>query len=206
MALVQKLADEEGWRRCYRCHTMVEHKNACRHITCRCGADWCYICGKVWWTCGCTERQLDRIKKRAKANERRRMEQEERERREVRELHQALEAIAKMEAAEAEKLERIRAAKESRRKTHVRRMHAEERSKLDEVNDFQRDSLDGQHRRDREHLSLKIAAAMDDLGLKLRAKLDQIQAIFNAEIEWEVNESEKVWHKILKNDEEAETN
>lgn len=41
MELVQRLAAEEGWRRCHRCHTMIEHRTACRHITCRCGAEFC---------------------------------------------------------------------------------------------------------------------------------------------------------------------
>ncbi|KAF3762556.1 hypothetical protein M406DRAFT_82840, partial [Cryphonectria parasitica EP155] len=53
MKLVQRLAQEQGWKQCYRCHTMVEHRTACRHITCRCGAEFCYVCGKVWYTCGC---------------------------------------------------------------------------------------------------------------------------------------------------------
>ncbi|KAJ0108512.1 E3 ubiquitin-protein ligase arih1l [Diaporthe amygdali] len=67
MELVQVMALQEGWRRCYRCQTMIEHKMAgCRRIKCRCGAEFCYVCGAVWWTCGCSERQLKQIKKQAK--------------------------------------------------------------------------------------------------------------------------------------------
>jgi len=28
-----------GWRRCYNCHTMIELRSGCSHITCRCGAE-----------------------------------------------------------------------------------------------------------------------------------------------------------------------
>jgi hypothetical protein len=28
----------EGWRQCYQCHTMVGLSSGCRHVTCRCGA------------------------------------------------------------------------------------------------------------------------------------------------------------------------
>lgn len=72
MELVQKMAREEGWRRCHRCLTMIEHREACRHIRCRCGAEFCYVCGAVWWTCGCTEGQLKGIKERARRNRDRR--------------------------------------------------------------------------------------------------------------------------------------
>ncbi|KAG6362830.1 hypothetical protein INS49_007924 [Diaporthe citri] len=61
MELVQGIARLEGWRRCYRCLTMIEHTKACRH-----------------WTCGCTEGQLKAIKKRAKRTEEERRWEEER--------------------------------------------------------------------------------------------------------------------------------
>jgi hypothetical protein len=32
-------AELEGWRRCYSCHTMVELNTGCRHITCKCRAE-----------------------------------------------------------------------------------------------------------------------------------------------------------------------
>lgn len=200
MELVQKLALEEGWRRCYRCRTMVEHKNACRHITCRCGAEFCYVCGKVWWTCGCTERQLDQIKKRARDNAARRKEQEERERREVQELQRALEAIAKMEAEETEKRKRIRAAKEAQRQKQVRWAYAEFKTKLDEVNEFQKDFLDGQHERDGSHLELKIQIAMDGLGLKHEAKMGQLRSSLKVKIEEREEEWEQDWQERIANE------
>lgn len=47
MELVQRIAHREGWRRCYRCLTMIEHTKACRKIHCRCGAEFCYVYGAV---------------------------------------------------------------------------------------------------------------------------------------------------------------
>lgn len=55
---------------------MIEHKTACRHIRCRCGTEFCYICGSKWWTCGCTERQLKDLKERVGRNAERRRAQE----------------------------------------------------------------------------------------------------------------------------------
>lgn len=187
--LVQKLAREEGWRRCYRCHAIVEHADACRHITCRCGAEFCYVCGKVWWTCRCTEDQLDQIKKRVRENADRRRAQEDRERREAEDLKQALEAITTMEAAQAEKLDRIRAAKEAQRKTQVQQTYAELRIKMDEINEFQRGFLDGQHAQDREHLKLSADAAMYGLKLKHDTRLSFLCTSWSGEIDKTQRES-----------------
>ncbi|CZT45768.1 uncharacterized protein RSE6_06111 [Rhynchosporium secalis] len=52
------LAELEGWKRCYSCHAFVEHNKGCRHMTCRCKAQFCYICGDRWKTCACTDEQL----------------------------------------------------------------------------------------------------------------------------------------------------
>ncbi|KAI8624302.1 hypothetical protein F5Y19DRAFT_322923 [Xylariaceae sp. FL1651] len=48
-----KTAKEEGWQRCYKCTAMVELKEGCNHMTCRCGAEFCMICGERWKTCEC---------------------------------------------------------------------------------------------------------------------------------------------------------
>ncbi|OTB03744.1 hypothetical protein M426DRAFT_29610, partial [Hypoxylon sp. CI-4A] len=44
-------AKEEGWQRCYNCRNMVELKEGCNHMTCRCGAEFCMICGLKWKSC-----------------------------------------------------------------------------------------------------------------------------------------------------------
>ncbi|PPJ56808.1 hypothetical protein CBER1_05941 [Cercospora berteroae] len=50
--LVQK-GKEEGWQSCYNCHAMIELKEGCNHMTCRCTAEFCMICGSKWKTCEC---------------------------------------------------------------------------------------------------------------------------------------------------------
>lgn len=46
-------AKQAGWQRCYSCRTMVELKEGCNHMTCRCTAEFCMICGLKWKTCNC---------------------------------------------------------------------------------------------------------------------------------------------------------
>ncbi|KAG7135211.1 E3 ubiquitin-protein ligase itt1 like [Verticillium longisporum] len=46
-------AKEAGWQRCHRCKAMVELKEGCNHMTCRCGAEFCMICGLKWKSCDC---------------------------------------------------------------------------------------------------------------------------------------------------------
>ncbi|KAH9897246.1 hypothetical protein F4778DRAFT_250522 [Xylariomycetidae sp. FL2044] len=46
-------AKEEGWQRCFNCRAMVELKEGCNHMTCRCGSEFCMICGLKWKGCEC---------------------------------------------------------------------------------------------------------------------------------------------------------
>ncbi|EGX43133.1 hypothetical protein AOL_s00215g742 [Orbilia oligospora ATCC 24927] len=41
------------WAQCYRCGLVVERRDGCAHIKCRCGADFCYYCGGKWPRCPC---------------------------------------------------------------------------------------------------------------------------------------------------------
>ncbi|OTB03991.1 hypothetical protein M426DRAFT_59464 [Hypoxylon sp. CI-4A] len=45
---VLQMGEKSGWRRCYKCRTLVELAQGCTHMTCRCRAQFCYICGAVW--------------------------------------------------------------------------------------------------------------------------------------------------------------
>ncbi|OLN96437.1 putative E3 ubiquitin-protein ligase rbrA 1 [Colletotrichum chlorophyti] len=45
---VLKMGEKSGWRRCYKCRTLVELSQGCTHMTCRCKAQFCYICGAIW--------------------------------------------------------------------------------------------------------------------------------------------------------------
>lgn len=98
-----------------------------------------------------------------------------------------------MEAEQAEKLQKIRDAKEAQRKKQVRWTYVEYKIKLDEVNEFQKDFLDGQHRRDQDHLTLRTHIAMDGLDLKHEAKLGHLRQSLNAKITDREEEWDRDW-------------
>ncbi|KAB8279776.1 hypothetical protein BDV30DRAFT_222258 [Aspergillus minisclerotigenes] len=47
------IAKTNGLQCCYLCGRMVELEAGCNHITCYCGAHFCYFCGQKWKTCPC---------------------------------------------------------------------------------------------------------------------------------------------------------
>ena len=53
IAKLVEQAKEKGWQRCYSCNAMVELQSGCNHMTCRCTAEFCMICGAQWKTCNC---------------------------------------------------------------------------------------------------------------------------------------------------------
>ena len=48
-----KMAKEKGWQECYNCKAVVELKEGCNHMTCKCKAEFCMACGLKWQTCNC---------------------------------------------------------------------------------------------------------------------------------------------------------
>ncbi|KAI5794517.1 hypothetical protein DFH27DRAFT_463763, partial [Peziza echinospora] len=46
-------AKANGYQRCFSCRSVVELERGCNHITCRCTAEFCYLCGDKWKTCDC---------------------------------------------------------------------------------------------------------------------------------------------------------
>lgn len=53
IAKLVEQAKEQGWQRCFSCHAMVELQSGCNHMTCRCTAEFCMLCGAKWKTCNC---------------------------------------------------------------------------------------------------------------------------------------------------------
>jgi hypothetical protein len=53
IAKLVEQAKKEGWQRCYNCSSLVERKEGCNHMTCRCMAEFCIMCGAKWKTCEC---------------------------------------------------------------------------------------------------------------------------------------------------------
>lgn len=62
---VLNVARQEGWQRCFRCNAMVELNTGCFHITCRCSAEFCYLCGVEWKKCPCPQWEERRLYDRA---------------------------------------------------------------------------------------------------------------------------------------------
>jgi len=52
-AMIDHLLEENRWQRCPGCSVIVELSFGCNHMTCRCGAEFCYECATVWKNCGC---------------------------------------------------------------------------------------------------------------------------------------------------------
>lgn len=121
-----ELAEEEGWQRCHGCRAFVEHREACQHMTCRCGAEFCYVCGARWRTCACTMEQLEALKERAGERRRERLDREAREEAAVQEAIRLVAEFEREEALKAELLrqEQARVARERREReleAHIRR-------------------------------------------------------------------------------------
>jgi hypothetical protein len=51
--MIDHLLQEHGWQRCPGCTAVVELSFGCNHMTCRCGAEFCYECGVGWKRCAC---------------------------------------------------------------------------------------------------------------------------------------------------------
>ncbi|KAH0359485.1 hypothetical protein KCU65_g9938, partial [Aureobasidium melanogenum] len=60
-------AEAQGWQRCYSCRRLVELRHGCNHMTCLCGAQFCYVCGASWSPRACNHPQWDeaRLQERA---------------------------------------------------------------------------------------------------------------------------------------------
>ncbi|KAI5820888.1 hypothetical protein BZA77DRAFT_239236 [Pyronema omphalodes] len=48
---VRELAKQMGWKECPKCKRIVERRSGCLHMTCRCGGEFCYNCGKLYREC-----------------------------------------------------------------------------------------------------------------------------------------------------------
>ncbi|OAQ34080.1 hypothetical protein K457DRAFT_14481 [Linnemannia elongata AG-77] len=49
--LFENLADASQWRNCPACRQKIEKASGCNHISCRCGAHFCYVCGGIGTRC-----------------------------------------------------------------------------------------------------------------------------------------------------------
>ncbi|KAI1451275.1 hypothetical protein F4805DRAFT_471781 [Annulohypoxylon moriforme] len=208
MMMTDELAEAEGWKRCHGCHAYVEHREACQHMTCRCGAEFCYVCGARWRTCSCSMEQLAAVKRAAEERRQARRDREAsearrtraREAREEAELQEILRMIEEMEREQALKAvllqqERERIAEERRaKKIEERIKHEGERRRLvgekfqelrdvfENLHDLQR--IDVEHTLSKEHVDLerKGAAALAEFQESWRQDHEKLKATAKAKI------------------------
>ncbi|KAI3343150.1 hypothetical protein F4824DRAFT_485853 [Ustulina deusta] len=128
MIRTNELAEEAGWKRCNDCQAFVEHSDGCQHMTCRCGAEFCYVCGARWQTCPCTMAHLFMFKQKAEARRRERLEREAREEAEMQEALRLVREFEREEELNARALrERERRLAEERWQRRYKALEAERR-------------------------------------------------------------------------------
>ncbi|KAK4449336.1 hypothetical protein QBC34DRAFT_405667 [Podospora aff. communis PSN243] len=196
--VVDRLAEEEGWRRCSKCAVLVEHREACQHMTCRCGNEFCYVCGAQWRTCACTSEMLTGIKARAA---KKREERERNEREEDSWLQNALRLIEEYERETREVEERVRRARrEERRRERVKReegrvrelegRYRELRAVLTRVNAMQRGLLSCTQEGERAEAEEREAEEREQMRRKQGGELRELKLVLDKkladkEVEWD---------------------
>ncbi|KAI9800715.1 MAG: hypothetical protein M1833_003130 [Piccolia ochrophora] len=110
---LRQLGDHQIWRRCHSCAALVELGIGCIHMSCTCGAMFCYMCGAVWdAVAGCPNScnyDEDIIRRREADEEGRERNEREAREREVAEAERALKALeATSRSAENEDIQTLR--------------------------------------------------------------------------------------------------
>lgn len=181
---VLKMGEKSGWRRCYKCRNLVELTQGCTHMTCRCKAQFCYICGGIWdASLGCPnvcngEEEL----------ERRRLEEEERmaeleaekaaeeavaaaktaEKQEAVERSQKHESFQRLAKAQGDELQRFLGFVETA-KENMRARHTTQKSTMIEKHQELEEKMRERHTKTANHLEDRQVAA----EMELRSTLDQ---------------------------------
>lgn len=58
---IRALARIEGWQTCPECSAIIELYQGCFHMTCRCHAQFCYLCAAPWKQCSCPQWDENRL-------------------------------------------------------------------------------------------------------------------------------------------------
>ncbi|KAL4512406.1 hypothetical protein ABPG72_005408 [Tetrahymena utriculariae] len=54
----EDFAEERNFKKCPSCKFYIEKSEGCDHITCRCGYEFCYLCGGTYNQCYCNSQQI----------------------------------------------------------------------------------------------------------------------------------------------------
>ncbi|CAG8953693.1 hypothetical protein HYFRA_00006582 [Hymenoscyphus fraxineus] len=204
----ENLAEMQGWKRCYACHAFVEHNRGCRHITCRCTAQFCYICTARWKTCSCTDADLatlqEQVTRRQNETEmgRRAAEEEDARSQRLREeeaenVRMVAEFIRADEEARRVEEERERAATEERRLRREEGIRVQKqvllssiatryiglRRELEGLHLYQRPLLASRHEYATTTLSQSLADNLENLTISHAGALDALSATFRRDLE-----------------------
>ncbi|KAI1163571.1 hypothetical protein F5B18DRAFT_311541 [Nemania serpens] len=184
---VLKIGEKSGWRRCYKCRTLVELTYGCTHMTCRCRAQFCYICGAVWDpVVGCPN-----FCNGDEEMERRRQEEEAR----VTAL-EAEEAL-RQEAAAREAAEELEAEERTRNCTEFKTLRAEQVKEMERFGAFEQKSkwhLWARHAKQKTALVEKHSAAIEKMRerhTKTSANLEDRQVVAEMEFRCSLEQREK---------------
>ncbi|KAI1195190.1 hypothetical protein F5X97DRAFT_250541 [Nemania serpens] len=184
---VLKIGEKSGWRRCYKCRTLVELTYGCTHMTCRCRAQFCYICGAVWDpVVGCPN-----FCNGDEEMERRRQEEEAR--------IAALEAeeTLKQEAAAREAAEELEAEERTRNCTEFKTLRAKQVKEMERFGTFEQKSrwhLWARHARQKMTLVEKHSAAVEKMlerHTKTSTNLEDRQVVAEMEFRCSLEQREK---------------
>ncbi|KAK0666324.1 hypothetical protein QBC41DRAFT_153610 [Cercophora samala] len=194
---VLRIGECSGWRRCYKCRTLVELAQGCTHITCRCKAQFCYICGAVWDPCvGCPnfcngEEELERRRvaeearlaeleaeelAREKLAEQEERERQERERRTLENVEFRM--LKREQEAEMHRFRHfeLRAKQAMKERQSRKKMALVE--KYDELTEKMRErhAKTEQHLEDRQVLAeFELLASLEEKEKKIRLKLKYME-------------------------------
>ncbi|OXV10289.1 hypothetical protein Egran_01952 [Elaphomyces granulatus] len=207
----------QGWQRCYSCRALVELTTGCRHITCKCKAQFCYTCGAPWRTCNCTEEDQAR-RERTLAERRNVQERNARAREDEAEIADAIAAIENMEWAPLE--ERVRNEEHSNQRQRggkpvdlQRHLAVEERinilqESLTGINKRQRSTLIDRQARQQKRLRVKIAfnklksekerqKLIDKLQKNQKSRLEELKCVQAAELKRHDTDDEEEESKLI---------
>ncbi|KAI4127902.1 MAG: hypothetical protein LQ338_002987 [Usnochroma carphineum] len=124
-------AERAGWQRCYNCRALVELNTGCRHITCKCRAEFCYTCGARWRSCACTEDDQSRRAQQIRENLNK-LEAEARA--EEEEIRAAIAAVEEAERQAAEERAEEERRQEELRVEETRLMTLRESERVEKIN------------------------------------------------------------------------
>ncbi|KAI0405532.1 hypothetical protein F4802DRAFT_606792 [Xylaria palmicola] len=184
---VLKIGERAGWRRCYKCRTLVELTYGCTHMTCRCRAQFCYICGAVWDPAvGCPnfcngDEEL----------ERRRQEEE------ARIAAQEAEEAVKQQAAAREEAEKLEAEERTQKCEEFKALRGDQTKEMARFRDFEQKSkwlLWARHAKQKTALVEKHAAAIEKMverHAKTSANLEDRQVAAEMELRSTLEQSER---------------